>query len=154
MKRKLSLIMSVILTMSLLMLVGCGSESGGGGGSKEPEPFTLGEYTYKLDQVRKTADGYEASLLIEGDSAPIIITNGVARSGVDMMLASGDKTYSYSQAGFSVLADDEKVGEFGAKAVFSFVIPSDLDAPDKAVVTDSSSGDSTEIDITGITIEE
>ena len=151
MRTKFTFLVSVVLTISVLILAGCGS---GSGGSKEPEPFTLGEYTYKLDQIKKTSDGYEASLLIKGDSAPIIITNGAAQSGVDMTLASGDKTFSYSQASFSVLADDEKVGEFGAKAVFTFSVPSDADALDKAVVTDTSSQDSTEIDLTGVAIEE
>ena len=154
MKTKLTYIASVILTISILMLAGCGSTSGGGGGSKEPEPFTLGEYTYKLDQIKKTADGYEVSLLIEGDSAPIIISNGAAQSGVDVMLASGDQTFSFSQASFSVLTDDEKEGEFGAKALFTFSVPSDVDVLDKAVVTDSSSKDSIELDLTGVTIEE
>lgn len=151
MRTLLKTLLAAAMIMVLLVMGGCGS---GSGGAKEPEPFTLGDYTYKIEKIKKTADGYEVSLLIEGDSAPVIITNGAARSGVDMELASGDKTFSFSQASFSVLGEDEKVGDFGARASFSFSVPDGSDAPDKAVVTDASSGDSTEVDLSGIKIEE
>lgn len=147
----LKTLLAVVMIMTLLVIGGCGLGSGSAG---EPEPFTLGDYTYKIEKIKKSSDGYEVSLLIEGDSAPVIITNGAARSGVDMELASGDKKFSFSQAGFSVLGEDEKVGDFGARASFSFSVPDGSDAPDKAIVTDASSGDSTEIDISGIKIEE
>ena len=151
MRALMKTLLAAVMIMTLLMTGGCGS---GSGSAKEPEPFTLGDYTYKIEKIKKTADGYEVSLLIEGDSAPVIITNGAARSGVDMELASGDKTFSFSQASFSVLGEDEKVGDFGARASFSFSVPDGSDAPDKAVVTDASSGDSTEVDLSGIKIEE
>ena len=151
MRALMKTLLAAVMIMTLLVTGGCGS---GSGSAKEPEPFTLGDYTYKIEKIKKTADGYEVSLLIEGDSAPVIITNGAARSGVDMELASGDKTFSSSQAGFSVLGEDKKVGNFGARASFSFSVPDGSDAPDKAVVTDASSGDSTEVDLSGIKIEE
>ena len=151
MRALMKTLLAAVMIMTLLVTGGCGS---GSGSAKEPEPFTLGDYTYKIEKIKKTADGYEVSLLIEGDSAPVIITNGAARSGVDMELASGDKTFSFSQASFSVLGEDEKVGDFGARASFSFSVPDDTDTPDKAIVSDASSGDSTEIDISGIKIEE
>ncbi len=151
MRALMKTLLAAVMIMTLLVTGGCGS---GSGSAKEPEPFTLGDYTYKIEKIKKTADGYEVSLLIEGDSAPVIITNGAARSGVDMELASGDKTFSFSQASFSVLGEDEKVGDFGARASFSFSVPDGSDAPDKAVVTDASSGDSTEVDLSGIKIEE
>ena len=58
MKSLLKLLLPVVLLMTLLLMGGCGA--GSGGGSKEPEPFTLGDNTYKLEKVKKTSDGYEA----------------------------------------------------------------------------------------------
>ena len=117
MKTRLLTLLSVVVITALLMLSGCGSGSKSGGSeAKEPEPFTLGGYTYKLERFGKTSGGYEASLLIEGDSAPVIITNGMTRAGVEMMLASGDKTFNYNEVSFAVLADDES-GRFRCQSV-------------------------------------
>lgn len=149
MKSRLSLLLAGIMVISLLMLAGCGS-----GGGKEAEPFTLGEYTYKLGTVKKTSEGYEVTLLIKGDSAPVIISNGATQSGVDAKLKAGDESYHYREIGFSILAEDEKEGEFGAKAEFRFDVPKDADEPDTLTVTNGSdSSESHDIDLSGIEIE-
>lgn len=151
MKTRRNLAILVMVTAILFMLGGCGS---GGSGSKEPEPFELGQYTYKLDKVKKTDEGYQLSILIKGDSAPVIITNGATRSGIEAELKAGDKSYSYNQVGFSVLDKDEKVGDFGAKAEFSFSVPQGADTPDKAVITDGNDpSQSVELDLSGIVTE-
>ena len=145
------LLITVVTTAILLTLGGCGS---GGSGSNEPEPFELGQYTYKLDKLKKTDDGYQLTLLIQGDSAPVIITNGATRSGVEAELKAGDKSYGYNQVGFSVLEKDKKVGDFGAKAEFSFSVPEDA-TPDKAVITDGNdSSASVELDVSGLVEKE
>ena len=151
MKLRISLVLSVFAVVALLMLAGCGS---GGSGSKEPEPFELGQYTYKLEKLKKTEDGYQLSLLIQGDSAPVIISNGATRSGVEAELKAGDKSYGYNQVGFSVLEKDKKVGDFGARAEFSFSVPEDA-TPDKAVITDGNdSSQSVELDVSGLVEKE
>ncbi len=154
MKSRLSLFLAAIMVMSLFVFVGCGSGSGGSAG-KEPEPFTLGKYTYKLDTVKKSPEGYDVTILIEGDSAPVIISNGATQSGVEAELKAGDQSYHYNEVGFSILAEDEKVGDFGARAEFHFTVPEEDGKPDTLVVTGgSNSSESKEIDLSGVEIEE
>ena len=151
MRARLNLVLLIMTAAILLMLGGCGS---GGSGSKEPEPFELGKYTYKLEKLKKTDEGYQLSLLIEGDSAPVIISNGATRSGVEAELKAGDKGYGFNQVGFSVLEKDKKVGDFGARAEFSFSVPEDV-TPDKAVITDGNdSSASVELDVSGLVDKE
>ena len=162
MKKRISLVCVLMLAVSLL--AGCGSGSGGSGEkkSKEPEPFTLGEYTYKLGPIARNTEedtdseeAYTVTLLIEGDSAPVIISGGVTKAGVEVTLVSGDDTYNYTVAGFKALTEEEKEGEFGASAEFTFKIPKGTDFPEKAIVNDGSNPEEkTELDLSGVEIKE
>ena len=144
MKKLTTIMLAGLLVLTSAMMLGCGSGSGSGdkAADKGPQPFTLGEYTYLPEKITRAADadtdsaeGYTVSLLIEGDTAPIIISNGVTRAGVEMSLVSGDTELNFKTASFSVLEDKEKVDQYGARAAFTFEIPKGSDFPEKAIAS-------------------
>lgn len=148
-----------LLVLVMALLAGCGS---GGAAKKSAEPFNLGEYTYKLGPVARSAEddtdseeAYKVTLLIKGDTAPIIISNGVTKAGVELTLVDGDDKYNYKMAGFKVIPEEERDGEFGASAEFTFKLPKGSTFPAKAIANDGSNPDETyELDLSGVEIQE
>ena len=160
--RKRSVIISAVIVMIIsVAFAGCG----GSAAYTEGEQFQLEDNTYALEKVVKAIDQdtqstecYGVSVLMVGDTAPVVMDAGslagggaiTPRSAINMTLSDGDKSYTAKDISF---AKTDEVEGYGSRATFYFDIPVGEELPSKATLTGTSEEEGIELDLSGLTPE-